>query len=123
MDFPASINTSPVVVLNDKRPTFQFSTEPQNDLDIKLHMFLVMQLSTDLHMFLTLQLCMCFMERQERKIHRVTMIKCSTMLLAGLLNYWQQQQQQQQQFIYPINLLVEWLLVVRIFSANITFND
>lgn len=43
-----------------------------------------MIITTNLYMLSTIQLCMCFMERQESKIHRVTMIKCSTMLLAGL---------------------------------------
>lgn len=76
-----TIYTSPVVVLNDKRPTFQFSREPPNDLDTKLHCMII---TTNLYMLSTIQLCMCFMERQESKIHRVTMIKCSTMLLAGL---------------------------------------
>lgn len=42
---------------------------------------------TNLYMFFTIQLCMYFMEGQERKIHWATMIKCSTMLLAGLI-YW-----------------------------------
>ena len=59
-------HTSLVVVLNGKRPAFKFSTEPQNDLDTKLHCITI---TTNLHMFLKMQLCMCFMERQERKIH------------------------------------------------------
>lgn len=42
---------------------------------------------TNLYIFFTIQLCMYFMEGQERKIHWATMIKCSTMLLAGLI-YW-----------------------------------
>lgn len=46
-----------------------------------------MMIRTNLYMFLTIQLCMYFMEGQERKIHWATMIKCSTMLLAGLI-YW-----------------------------------
>ena len=76
------------LLLYDNFPHFNIleSHEPPSDLVIKLHCIIII-CKINLYTFLTIQLCMCSMERQERKIHQVTMINCSTMLLAGLC-FW-----------------------------------
>ena len=73
------------LLLYDNFPHFNFlgSHEPPSDLVTKLHCIII-TCKVNLYTFLTVQLCMCSMEKQDRKIHRVTMINCSTMLLAGL---------------------------------------